>query len=243
MEPMTMMMIGNAVLGGVQSLMGGGAQAAQAMAKHQEFYHNEFARTLQVDAKNSQINRANNNRLVSNRETAKSLGSQMGATQYVADRNFRESMENMSMQNAKINSAQKTVMGSKNLSVTSGTAKAIQRMSANNFRDAIANGVAQKRYSDRTLQTQTLAKLKSLDGYMSENAQFIPGINNAPDPNQIIDSANMSAMLQFGTAAMAGLAGEGVFDKPAANTPTPPTGIPSEFLPNAPTQSYNYFNI
>jgi hypothetical protein len=209
MEPMTMMMIGNAVLGGVQSLMGGGAQAAQAMAKHQEFYHNEFARTLQVDAKNSQINRANNNRLVSNRETAKSLGSQMGAIQYVADRNF----------------------------------KAIQRMSANNFRDAIANGVAQKRYSDRTLQTQTLAKLKSLDGYMSENAQFIPGINNAPDPNQIIDSANMSAMLQFGTAAMAGLAGEGVFDKPAANTPTPPTGIPSEFLPNAPTQSYNYFNI
>ena len=214
-----MMMIGNAVLGGVQSLMGGGAAAAKAMAQHQEFYHNEFARALQVDAKNDQINRANNNRLVSNRATAKSLGSQMGATQYVADRNYKNTIENSSMQNAKINAAQKTVMGSKNLSTASGTAQAIKRMSANNFKDTIVNTVAQKRYNDRTLQTQTTAKLRSLDGYMSENVQFIPGINNSPDPNQIIDGANMSAMLQFGTAAMAGLAGEGVFDKPEPTGP------------------------
>tara|TARA_R100001510_G_C7656860_1_gene217478 strand:+ start:5644 stop:6336 length:693 start_codon:yes stop_codon:yes gene_type:complete len=230
MDPMTMMMVGNAVLGGVQTLMGGGAQAAQAMAKHQEFYHNEFARALQIDAKNAQINRVNNDRLVNNRSTAKSLGTQAGAMKYTADRNHRVNMKNISANNAKIESARKTVAGSKNLSTASGTMKAIQRMSLDNYMDTVTNATLQKRYSDRTMDSQTTAKLKSLQSYMDEGALFIPGINNAPDPGAIIQGANISAALQFGTAALGTAAEFGVFDGPTPDNPTKPTG-PGSALP------------
>ena len=237
MDPMTMMMLGNAVLGGVQSLMGGNAQAAQAAAQHQEFYNKEFARQLQVDAKNDQINQMNANKYVANITTAKSLGSQHGATQFVADMNYNNSMEQTARANARITAAQKSVLEARSISSSSGTAKAMRNLSTKNYLDNVKSGALQKKYSDQTLKQTMGNKLREIDGYFQKGVAFIPGINSAPDPGQILAASRTSAMIQFGTAAL-GVANEMGAFSPSTPTTTstpapqaPPTGIPPQFLP------------
>ena len=217
MDPMTMMMLGNAVLGRVQSLMGGNAQAAQAAAQHQEFYNKEFARQLQVDAKNDQINQMNANKYVANITTAKSLGSQHGATQFVA----------------------------RSISSSSGTAKAMRNLSTKNYLDNVKSGALQKKYSDQTLKQTMGNKLREIDGYFQKGVAFIPGINSAPDPGQILAASRTSAMIQFGTAALGAANELGAFSSPApappgAPAPPPPAGIAA---PNPNAAPYNYFNL
>ena len=120
----------------------------------------------------------------------------------------------------------------------------MRNLSTKNYLDNVKSGALQKKYSDQTLKQTMGNKLREIDGYFQKGVAFIPGINSAPDPGHILAASRTSAMIQFGTAALAGANELGAFSSPAptqpgAPAPPPPAGIAA---PDPNAAPYNYFN-
>jgi hypothetical protein len=93
-DPMTAMMLGQMVLGAAGTAAQGQQAASQAIAGSIEFQNSEFARRMQIDAKNDSINAANNAKLVNNRNAAQALGQNRGAQEFALDYNYKNSRRN-----------------------------------------------------------------------------------------------------------------------------------------------------
>lgn len=201
MDPMTAMMLGQMVLGAAGTAAQGQQAASQAVSQSIEFQNNEFARRMQNDAQNANINAANNSKLVNNRTAAQALGTNRGAQEFALDYNYRRTMESTSVKAAKIKATANSLTDGRNLSPKSGSTKAINRMSTDNYFDYVMTTTFGKDNTLKSLRRNVDASLASLDGYMQQENTFVPGIDGSADPNAILDTANASAMLQLAFAA------------------------------------------
>lgn len=201
-DPMTAMMLGQMVLGAAGTAAQGQQAASQAIAGSIEFQNSEFARRMQLDARNDTINAANNAKLINNRNAASALGRNRGSQEFALDYNYRRTQEQTAIRAAKIKATANSLTDGRNLSPKSGSTKAINRMSNDNYFDYVMTTEFGKDVTFKSLKKNVDSTLASLDGYMQQGDTFIPGIDSSPDPNAILDTANASALMQIAFAGI-----------------------------------------
>ncbi len=202
MDPMTALMLGQMVVGAAGTMNQAQQQAAQALAQKYTFMNQEFARQVQVDAQNEQINANNAQQILRNRQSAQAIGTQAATEEFVADQNFRSAQRNMSINYAKIQDAAKSQFGGKSMSMNSGSAKAILNMSEENFLRMSENATYQQSFAQKSIDNRRIGQLRGLDSYLQGNVLFVPGIDSSADPNAIIQAGATSANLQMAIAAV-----------------------------------------
>ena len=201
-DPMTAMMLGQMVLGAAGTAAQGQQAASQAIAGSIEFQNSEFARRMQIDARNASTNAANNAKLINNRNAAQTLGQNRGSQEFALDYNYKRTQEQTAIKAAKIKATANSLTDGRNLSPKSGSTKAINRMSSDNYFDFVMTTAFGKNTTFKSLKKNVDNTLASIDGYMQQGDTFIPGIDSSPDPNAIIDTANASAMMQLALAGI-----------------------------------------
>jgi|LauGreDrversion4_2_1035121.scaffolds.fasta_scaffold213395_2 hypothetical protein len=203
MEPMSMLAVGG-IMGGLgfgQQLLGGlGAQSqAQAQAKLQQMQaeNANFQRRWQVDANNRAINRQNLNKAINNKAIERAAINERALQEVYSKFGFDNSKSQFSKQTNQVNSALLSSISGRNISASSGTARALLRQNLSNASTNMANLRINRMNQLRDIETVYQNRLAQRDFNYQELQSFLPGDTST------VSGGNTAAII--GSAALGGL--------------------------------------
>lgn len=203
MEPMSMLAVGG-IMGGLgfgQQLLGGlGAQSqAQAQAKLQQMQaeNANFQRRWQVDANNRTINRQNLNKAINNKAIERTAINERALQEVYSKFGFDNSKSQFSKQTNQVNSALLSSISGRNISASSGTARALLRQNLSNASTNMANLRINRMNQLRDIETVYQNRLAQRDFNYQELQTFLPGDTST------VSGGNTAAII--GSAALGGL--------------------------------------
>ena len=202
MDPMTMMMAGQMIGSGMQSITGGYQQGEQMARQDMAFQQQEFERQLQVDAQNYAINQANANRLIKNRQMAVGAATQLAAKEYEISEGYQNSQRQLSRAMATENATLRSNMAGRNVALGSGTAAALARLATINAKNSRKNLTQQKKIAELNARTQYQNIINQRDLTTQQPVYFVPGVSPAGDPDSAVKAGWIGAL---STVAGAGI--------------------------------------
>jgi len=200
MDPLTV----GGIMGGLgfaQQLLGGlGAQSqAQAQAKLQQMQaeNANFQRQWQVDANNRAINRQNLNRAINNKAIERAAINERALQEVYSKFGFDNAKSQFSKQTSQVNSALLSSISGRNISASSGTARALLRQNLANASTNMANLRINRMNQLRDIETVYQNRLAQRDFNYQELQTFLPG------DTSMVSGGNTAAII--GSAALGGL--------------------------------------
>ena len=168
------------------ALMGGQQQKAQNAAQRMQFEEQEFQRKMQNQIQNRQIAKANAAKWMQNKNIAKAANQARAEEEFWLQYNFDNASGDFSRNFNKANEQIRTTFSSRNMSLNSGTSKAILRQALDTSRKGMTDRhISHKNalVSAQRKQEQVLAKRDF--GY-NDQVKFFPG--------QLIQQSDSSIM-------------------------------------------------
>ena len=198
---------GMALAGGIAGAFGASSAAsAQAAAAKIAQDNANFRAQWQTDANNRQIMRNFQARLERNTGIERSANKERVIAENFLDVDFQNKKGTLSKESATVNAAFLSTLNVRNLSNTSGTARAILRQ---NLASMQSNMIALKtNYTSslRDVETNYNNRLQGRDFNFQEQTMFIPSMGGIADTS---GSALTSGLIQAGiSGASAGYAGQ-----------------------------------
>lgn len=203
MEPTSMLAVGG-VLGGLslaQGLMQGfGAQSqanAQATLQRMQAENANFQRQWQIDASNRNIDKANLAKAINNKKIEQAALSERGIAEVYQKLGYDNSKSQFSKQTNQVNSALLSSIAGRNISASSGTARALLRQNLQNATTNMANLRVSNMNKMRDIDTVYQNRLAQRDFNYQEFNIFMPGDTST------VSGGNTAMMI--GSAALGGL--------------------------------------
>lgn len=223
MEPMSMLAVGG-IMGGLgfgQQLLGGlGAQSqqnAQATLQRMQAENANFQRRWAVDANNRAINRQNLNRAINNKAIERTAINERALQEIYSELGFDNAKSQFSKQTNQVNSALLSSIMGRNISASSGTARALLRQNLLNAKENMANLRINRLNKLRDIETMYQNRLAQRDFNYQELQTFIPGDTSTASGGSlgtIIGSAALGGLqsgitgaLMYGSMAGSGPSG------------------------------------
>lgn len=198
MPLMGMAMMGLTLGQGLMGGFGASSQAkAQAMQARMQAENANFQRQWQIDASNRNITKANLSKALQNQQLER-LGLSEKAIQEVYQKfGFDNSKSQYSKQTNQVNSALLSSVVGRNISASSGTARALLRQNMINASANMANLRITDMNKRRDIETTYQNRLNQRDFNYQELQGFMPGdtsMVSANNTGQIIASSALGAM-------------------------------------------------
>jgi len=198
---------GMAALSIGQSLMQGfGAQnQAQAQAMQQQLIaqNANFQRKSQIQANNRNIEKANLAKAINNKAIERTALSERAIQEVYTELGYDNAKGQFSKQTNQVNSALLSSVSGRNISSSSGTARALLRQNLENATVNMANLRVNRMNQMRDIQTSYQNKLAQRDFNYQELQTYLPGYDgmiSANNTGQILASGALSG-LQAGITA------------------------------------------
>lgn len=184
-----------------QSILGGfGAQSqanAQATLQRLQAENANFQRKWQIDASNRNIDKANLARAINNKKIEQTALNERSIAEVYQKFGYDNAKGQFSKQTNQVNSALLSSASGRNISISSGTARALLRQNLQNATTNMANLRISNKNKMRDIQTSYQNKLAQRDFNYQEFNIYLPG-----DTSNI---ANANTGMIFGTGALSGL--------------------------------------
>jgi hypothetical protein len=184
------------------AVMGGQQQKAQNAAQRAQFEEQEFQRKMQNQIKNRQIAKANAAKWMQNKNIARAANQARAEEEFWLQYNFDNASGDFSRNFTKANEQIKTTLSSRNMSLNSGTSKAILNQALNTGRKGLTDRrISQENamISAQRKQEQTLAKRDF--GY-NDQVKFFPGQLVQQSDSSIMQNALTTGLV---TGALSGV--------------------------------------
>ena len=199
-----MPLIVGGIMGGLalgQGIMGGlGAQSqANAQAKQQQMQaqNANFQRQWQIDAANRNIDKQNLARAINNKKIEQTALSERGIAEVYQKLGYDNSKSQFSKQTNQVNAALLSSVSGRNISASSGTARALLRQNLQNATTNMANLRVSNMNKMRDIETVYQNRLAQRDFNYQEFNIFMPG-----DTSTV---SGGSTGMMIGSAALGGL--------------------------------------
>ena len=219
-----MPLIVGGIMGGLalgQGIMGGlGAQSqANAQAKQQQMQaqNANFQRQWQIDAANRNIDKQNLARAINNKKIEQTALSERGIAEVYQKLGYDNSKSQFSKQTNQVNAALLSSVSGRNISASSGTARALLRQNLQNATTNMANLRVSNMNKMRDINTIYQNRLAQRDFNYQEFNIFMPGDTSTVSggsTGMIIGSAALSGLSAGVTGALMFGKG-GVFNTPS----------------------------
>ena len=230
---------GMAALGMASSFMGSMAanQQASAAAQQQQMLaeNANFQRRWAIDANNRNILKSNLAKGLINKQIESLAIGERGIAEVYSKMGFDNARSQYSKQTNQINSALLSSVSSRNISSSSGTARALLRQNIDNAHTNMVNLKISQANKDRDIVTTYNNRLAQRDFNYTELQTFIPG-------STAVSDGQMSTGMMLASAGITGLqAGIGAYSMAGGfNTAPPATGSASGFGSYKPMSSDPY---
>jgi hypothetical protein len=199
-----MPLIVGGIMGGLalgQGIMGGlGAQSqanAQATLQRMQAENANFQRRWQIDAANRNIDKQNIARALNNKKIEQAALSERGIAEVYQKLGYDNSKSQFSKQTNQVNSALLSSISGRNISASSGTARALLRQNLQNATTNMANLRVSNMNKMRDIDTMYQNRLAQRDFNYQEFNIFMPGDTST------VSGGNMGMII--GSAALSGL--------------------------------------
>lgn len=199
-----MPLIVGGIMGGLalgQGIMGGlGAQSqanAQATLQRMQAENANFQRKWQIDAANRNIDKQNIARALNNKKIEQAALSERGIAEVYQKLGYDNSKSQFSKQTNQVNSALLSSISGRNISASSGTARALLRQNLQNATTNMANLRVSNMNKMRDIDTMYQNRLAQRDFNYQEFNIFMPGDTST------VSGGNMGMII--GSAALSGL--------------------------------------
>ncbi len=183
------------------SLMGSfGAQSqanAQATLQRMQAENANFQRRWQIDAANRNIDKQNIARALNNKKIEQAALSERGIAEVYQKLGYDNSKSQFSKQTNQVNSALLSSISGRNISASSGTARALLRQNLQNATTNMANLRVSNMNKMRDIDTMYQNRLAQRDFNYQEFNIFMPGDTST------VSGGNTAMMI--GSAALSGL--------------------------------------
>lgn len=216
-----MLMLGG-IMGGLQlgqSLLGGfGAQSqAQAQAMQQQLIaqNANFQRQWQVQANNRNIEKANLAKAINNKAIERQALGERAIQEVYTELGYDNAKGQFSKQTNQVNSALLSSVSGRNISSSSGTARALLRQNLENATVNMANLRINRMNQMRDIQTSYQNKLAQRDFNYQEFQTYLPGYDGMVSSN---NTGNIIAGGVLG-GVQAGITGALLFGRGSGGTP------------------------
>jgi hypothetical protein len=197
--PVAMIAMGGLAVG--SSLMGSfGAQSqanAQATLQRMQAENANFQRRWQIDAANRNIDKQNIARALNNKKIEQAALSERGIAEVYQKLGYDNSKSQFSKQTNQVNSALLSSISGRNISASSGTARALLRQNLQNATTNMANLRVSNMNKMRDIDTMYQNRLAQRDFNYQEFNIFMPGDTST------VSGGNTAMMI--GSAALSGL--------------------------------------
>jgi hypothetical protein len=214
MEPMSMLTVGG-IFGGLslaQGIMGGlsaNSQAqAQAMQNELVARNANFQRQWQIEASNRNIDKRNLARAIGNKKLEQTALNEKAIAEIYSKLGYDNAKSQYSKQTNQINSALLSSISGRNISMTSGTARALLRQNLQNATVNMANLRVSQMNKIRDIETSYQNRLAQRDFNFEEHNIFLPGDTSNISGGSMVNiiggaalggiSAGLSGALMYG---------------------------------------------
>jgi hypothetical protein len=186
--------LGQGIFGGLSA---NSQQQAQAMQAQLQAQNANFQRQWQIDAANRAIDKKNLARAINNKKIEQVALNDRGIAEVYAKLGFDNSKSQYSKQTNQINSALLSSVAGRNISASSGTARALLRQNLQNATANMANLRVSNMNKMRDIEVSYQNKLAQRDFNYEEFNVFLPG------DTSMVGGTSMTNII--GGAALGGL--------------------------------------